>query len=126
MDDLDNNDPGDYIFNEEYQEEEESGDSDNGVSEHEAEDEVFQLNLGISEELAKANYEAAGMEVEEEPETITIAGNAHLINPEVDSILQRVVEDLDMPYKPTDFQRVAVNALGDQKNVILVSPTGRD
>ena len=29
-----------------------------------------------------------------------------------------------MPYLPTDFQRLSINALGQQKNVVLVSPTG--
>ena len=80
--------------------------------------------LGISKALAIANYLAAGTEVEEESDRITVNGNAELISPEVDAILDEIVVDLDLPYKPSDFQRVAVNCVGMQKNLVLVSPTG--
>ena len=32
--------------------------------------------------------------------------------------------ELDLPYKPSEFQRVAVNTLGMLNNLVLVSPTG--
>ena len=80
--------------------------------------------LGISEELARKNYIAAGTEVEEEKDRITVAGNPDLMNPEVNSILDRILLDLNLPYKMSDFQRVAVNCVGSQKPLVLVSPTG--
>ena len=83
-----------------------------------------QCTLDISESLADQNYEAAGTEVEEEVDQISIEKNKHLINQEVDSILDDIVTNLKMPYRPSEFQRVSVNALGQQKNVVLVSPTG--
>ena len=80
--------------------------------------------LGITVDQARANLEAAGTEVDEVPERITVQGNKDLMDKEVDEILDKVVEDLKLPYKPIQFQRVAVNALGCLKNLILVSPTG--
>ena len=83
-------------------------------------------NLGISEDLARKNYLAAGTEVEEEKDRITITGNKEHMNSEVNDILNRIFLDLDLPYNMSDFQRVAVNCLGMQKSVVLVSPTGMD
>ena len=82
------------------------------------------LRLGISDALARDNYVAAGEEVEEERDSITLEDNSHYITEEIDSILDSIVQDLSLPYKLADFQRVAVNVLGSQKNLILVSPTG--
>ena len=103
-------DPEESIFNEDYLAEEGSDDSE---EEHEEMDlEVVEDNvdkkLGISEKQAKANLEAAGTEVDEEAERITVAANYDLMNPEVDAILDNIVEDLKIPYNPAEFQRVAV------------------
>ena len=38
---------------------------------------------------------AAGTEVEEERDRITVTGNEELISPEVDKILDKIVVDLD-------------------------------
>ena len=83
-----------------------------------------ELKLDISVSQAKANYEMAGTEVEEEEDRITVAGNGDLMNPEVNEILDKVVEDTKMAYMPAEFQRVTINALGGMNNVVLVSPTG--
>ena len=80
--------------------------------------------LGITKTLADANYEHAGEEVDEEDDPISVDKFDHLIDPEIDSILETVVSEKQMPYSPSDFQRVTVNALGQMKNVVLVSPTG--
>ena len=42
----------------------------------------------------------------------------------MDEVLDRIVSELNLPYKPSEFQRVAVNTLGMQNNLVLVSPTG--
>ena len=90
-----------------------------------AEDESMRgAKLGISEAVAQENYFMAGQEVEEEEDRITLDGNIYLITREVDEILDKIVADLNLPYKPSPFQRVSVNALGSQKTLILVSPTG--
>ena len=98
-----------------------SNDDIEGVSDGE---EVDRGKLDITEALANLNYEAAGVEVEEEADKISIGDNKKLINVGVDSILDEVVTELKMPYSPSDFQRISINALGQQKSVILVSPTG--
>ena len=82
------------------------------------------LTLGISEDLARWNYENAGEEVPEEKEKIQIKKYDHLMNSNVDAILNRVLAKLSLPYNLVDFQRVAVNALGQCSNVVLISPTG--
>ena len=67
------------------------------VLDDDSEVEQFGVRLAISESLARANYEAAGTEVEEEHDRITIAGNPHLINPVVDEVLEKIVTELDLP-----------------------------
>ena len=47
-----------------------------------------------------------------------------IMNEDIDKILDQVVNDCGMVYSPAEFQRVAVNALGSLRNVILISPTG--
>ena len=81
-------------------------------------------SLGITEDQARMNYVAAGKEVLEETDGITVAGNADLIDPEIDSVLNRIVKELDLPYQPSDFQRVSVNTLSKLNHLILISPTG--
>ena len=80
--------------------------------------------LDISEKQAMANLKAAGTEVTEECDKISVEKHSELICPKVDAMLDDIVRKLSMPYAPSDFQRVAVNALAQKKNVILVSPTG--
>ena len=80
--------------------------------------------LGITKALADANYEYAGEEVDEEDDQISVDKFNYLIDREIDSFLDTVVAEKQMPYTPSDFQRVTVNALGQMKNVVLVSPTG--
>ena len=132
MDNLDLIDPVDDIFDEEY---EDNQDSDEDIALAEEDAEAVEASLGISKDEAKArlgiskaqaesNYSAAGTEVEEESDRITVDGNKHMMSIEVDDILDIVVEKLEMPYKPAEFQRVAINVLGQQKHLILASPTG--
>ena len=89
--------PEESIFNEDYLAE----GSDDSEEEHEelevevVEDSVDK-KLGISEKQAKANLEAAGTEVDEEAERITVAANYDLMSPEVDAILDKIVEDLKL------------------------------
>jgi hypothetical protein len=120
------------IFEETYDDAEDSSESESG-------EEVFNLEqleisndeekvaskLGISEAQAKENYNVAGSEVNEEADRITVADNANLMDAKVNDILDDIVNEIQMPYKPAEFQRVAINALGGMKNVVLISPTGQ-
>ena len=80
--------------------------------------------LDISKELADRNYEAAGVEVAEDEEGITLDDHYDLLDPLVNLKLDEIVAELKMPYLPTNTQRIAINAIGQMKNVVLVSPTG--
>ena len=80
--------------------------------------------LNITKELAWKNYISAGLEVIEQPESILVKDNKYLIDEGVNSILDEVVGKIGMPYQLVDFQRLAINALGQMKNVVLLSPTG--
>ena len=90
----------------------------------EEEELVSSGKLDISKELADRNYEAAGVEVTEEEEGITLDDHYNLLDPLVNLKLDEIVAELKMPYSPTNTQRIAVNAIGQMKNVVLVSPTG--
>ena len=80
--------------------------------------------LHITQKQADLNYEAAGNEVNEDEDGINVQDYQELIDPEVDMTLNEIVFRINMPYTPADFQRVSINALAKQKNVILISPTG--
>ena len=116
------------IFSDEYESNSSCSEDDSHSENEEIGDdgvqEKIEVKLAITEALAKRNYIDAGEEIKEEPDKITVAGNAGLMNYKVDLILDKLVNKLDLPYKPSDFQRVAVNTLCCQKNLVLVSPTG--
>ena len=104
-----------------------SSDDDSDGSEIEFGDEMVwpsKDGLSISAELAKVNLEAAGSLVPEEAESITIEKNQELMCEEVENHLQQILEEVALPYDLAEFQRVAINAIGQLKNLILISPTG--
>ena len=86
--------------------------------------ESYSDKLDITEQLAKANLLAAGMEVPEESDKISLAANKGLLDTDVNSCLDGIVNELSLPYELAEFQRVSINALAQLKNVILISPTG--
>ena len=114
----------DGIFEEEY----DSGSSSESEDERAASlafsKSETDIKLGISNEQAIANLNAAGREVYEDPDRITVAGNLDLMDSKANDLLDSVVEKLQMPYAPAEFQRVVVNGLAKKKNIVLVSPTG--
>ena len=119
-------DPSEDVFQEDYRVEESSDSEEEVVDDAEQDNSIEEVEdkLSISEVQAKMNLAAAGTEVEEEEERITVGGNAEGMSPEIDDILDAIVEELAMPYMPCQFQRVAINALGRMKSTILVVPTG--
>ena len=116
----------DDIFHEEYEPEEDSESDGEPMDNEELENISYSaelgncaLRLGISDDQAQANYDAAGREIEEETDRITVADNEHLMDAATNEILDEIVSEIEMPYNPAEFQRVAINALGQMKNVIL-------
>ena len=69
-------------------------------------------------------YEEAGSIVEEEEDQISLVKYSYLLNDEVATILEEVLEENPLPFELADFQRLAIHALGSLRNVILISPTG--
>ena len=88
------------------------------------EDVITDKELSISKYHAKRNYEMAGELVDEEPESIQITDHIELMDEDANVLLNRIVSELNLPYELTETQRLAINAVSSQKNVILVSPTG--
>ena len=122
-----------YVDESDASEEDESDDLDEevellaeaiGMEEFDVNEGSKEVKLGISEDQARANYENAGTEVLEKKDTITVEKHADLIKPDIDELLDEVLEELKLPYGVSDFQRVAVNTVCSLKHLILVSPTG--
>ena len=80
--------------------------------------------LGISAANALYNYNRAGTLVPETKPTIRMEDYSDHINPGVEDELNRLVEELDIPYKLTEFQRIGACVLGSGKSLFLTLPTG--
>ena len=51
------------------------------------------------------------------------AGDVTIVVSEDMSVAKRSLKKIEMRYDSAEFQRVAINALGGMKNVLLISPT---
>ena len=78
-------------------------------------------NLNV---MAGLNYDMVGEVVEEEASQITLTKYNHLLRDEVGVAIEQVLNEHPLPYQLQDFQKLSLHALGSQKNVILISPTG--
>ena len=109
---------------------EDEGTDEEGVGEVEDEEEGRGAvddgrdGLGISAANALYNYNRAGTLVPETKPTIRMADYSDHINPGVEDELNRLVEELDIPYKLTEFQRIGACVLGSGKSLFLTLPTG--
>ena len=81
--------------------------------------------LNISEAKAAENYYAAGISVREKREDINCVKYEHLIlNDKIHSMILEVEQQVQLPFKLTDMQRISLHVLGNKENLILISPTG--
>ena len=76
------------------------------------------------QDMADQNYEMVGEVVDEEASQITLTKYNHLLRDEVGVAIEQVLSEHPLPYQLQDFQKLSLHALGSQKNVILISPTG--
>ena len=90
----------------------------------EEENDLDNFQLSISSELASKNYDESGELIEEENDEISISKNSHLLNDRIHLLIEEVLEDVKLPYRPSDFQMLSLHVLGSQKNLVLISPTG--
>ena len=96
-------------------------------SESDSEEEISnhrELDSVITKVRAKTNYKKAGEFIEEDKDQISMSKYEHLVKPANESIFNKVVSKLDLPYNLAEFQIISVHCLLQKKNVILVSPTG--
>ena len=82
------------------------------------------VKVSIDKELANSYYKEAGQSVEEEDDQISLAVNLHLLKDELHIVIEEVILEAKLPYRPTDFQLLSLHILGSKKNLILISPTG--
>ena len=81
--------------------------------------------LSISKFEADKNLEIAGSLVDDPEDQISVARNESLLlNDNVHQMIMEVVEETKIPFKLADFQLISLHTLGNQKNLILISPTG--
>ena len=82
--------------------------------------------IEVTEMYAQAQtlYESAGELVEEEEGQISLTRYSHLLNDNVASILEQVLVENPLPFELQDFQKLALHAIGNLQNVILITPTG--
>ena len=83
-----------------------------------------ELHLSVSKEESDVLYDTAGMLIKEDEHKITMRSHNYLLNDFVHSVIQEVLNEHPIPFKLQDFQLLTLHALGSQKNVVLVSPTG--
>ena len=68
-------------------------------------------------------YELAGELVGAEDDQISLAKHNRLLSDEVAVILEQVLEEHPLPFQLAPFQKLAIHAIGSQKNVMLIAPT---
>ena len=69
-------------------------------------------------------YDQAGEKVEEEESQISLMKYHHLWRDEVATIIAEVLEEHPLSFHLQDFQKLALHAIGNLQNVILLTPTG--
>ena len=82
-------------------------------------------DLDISKGQADTNYAMAGAEVPEPPDQISVVKYQHLmLNDQVHQKIMEVLSETQITFQLADFQLVSLHVLGNQQNLILLSPTG--
>ena len=81
----------------------------------------------ISKVEADKNFGMAGTLVDDPKDQISAAKyEALLLNDEVHTMIMNVLQEAKIPFKLSEFQLISLHVIGNKKNLILISPTGRD
>ena len=80
--------------------------------------------LSISAKMSRENYKNAGRLMPEEPEKISIEDFQDHMNVKAAEALNMLEEELDLPYTPLPYQRIAISCAVSGENVVLVVPCG--
>ena len=86
--------------------------------------EVDELALDITIETAAKNYEEAGGRVQCDPSTIVWERYQHLFNHEVKLVLEKVISQIDLKFKLSEFQEIFLHAIGSKQDLFAVTGTG--
>ena len=82
------------------------------------------LDNVITETQANANYKEAGDLVSADDDQIRMDDHERLTDPALATLIEKVVEEVQLPYRLADFQQISMNILLQKKDLILLSPTG--
>ena len=85
--------------------------------------EVDELALDITIETAAKNYEEAGGRVQCDPSTIVWERYQHLFNHEVKLVLEKVISQIDLKFKLSEFQEIFLHAIGSKQDLFAVTGT---
>ena len=102
---------------------ENNGDEVEEEDDYEEEDEK-DVELYITEHHAKWNYNIAGSKMSVEEDSIKIEDFQDFITMRAEAALDEVDSRLGLPYETAPFQRIAINAAVEHKNVVLVKECG--
>ena len=81
----------------------------------------------ISKAEADKNLDMAGTLVDDPKDQISAAKyETLLLNDQVHMMIMDVLQEAKIPFKLAEFQLISLHVIGNQKNLILISPTGRD
>ena len=97
-------------------------------SESDSEEEISnhrELDSVITNVRAKSNYKKAGEFIEEDKDQISMSKYEHLVKPANESIFNKVVSKLDLPYNLAEFQIISVHCLLQKKMSYLSPQLGR-
>ena len=80
-------------------------------------------DLSITKAAANKNYHEAGKLVDEDADEINLEAYSHLLCDSVHLKLMEVLEDVQLPFELSDFQKISLHVIGSKRNLILIRET---
>ena len=80
-------------------------------------------DLSITKAAANKNYHEAGKLVDEDAHEINLEAYGHLLCDSVHLKLMEVLEDVQLPFELSDFQKISLHVIGSKRNLILIRET---
>ena len=83
-----------------------------------------EVAVDITASAAEDNYRRAGERVQCDQSTITWARYGHLYNPDVETLVEQVLNELNYNHKLTEFQEIFLHVIGSKKDLFAIASTG--
>ena len=83
-----------------------------------------EVAVDITAAAAEDNYRQAGERVQCDQSTITWAKYGHLNNPDVKTLVEQVLNELNYNHELTEFQEIFLHVIGSKKDLFAVPNTG--